>query len=81
MILPVVAIVMIRINTIEQHILKQMKGYTKTSGSSAATILNVKLHLIFRSVDVHANPMYITVYMALTQINAGIPQKFKNTIP
>ena len=44
--LPVIDVVTLRIDTIEDMniVLKQMKGYTKTSGSSAATKYGVKLY-------------------------------------
>ena len=48
--LPVIAVGILRANTIEQNIvLKQLEGYTKISGSSAATRFGVKFHLVLQS--------------------------------
>ena len=46
--LPVIDVVTLRINTIEEKdiVLKQVNGYTKTSGSSAATKRWCKVTLV-----------------------------------
>ena len=69
--LPVIVVVILQINRIEQYIaLSKLQGYAKLSGSSAATKFGVKLRHMLWCTGSTLPKRYIYIHAALNSLNS-----------